>query len=587
MQRHPGILAVLTLALAAPLAAGLPAGAAEVPLREVTVSGDGVGTYPAYDATTDRFAVRTTGATDGTLTVTASTTDPDGTVLVDGHPVGSGDGTVVRGLAPGDEVNVQISDVAGATNQSFVYLPPGFPRIESARHAGGPDDGLVFLGLASYLAESAYETALDARGVPVHVRAVRKTQDFKPSGAGDGHYTVARVRPASRNQDAGHQIVELGPRFGVVDRHTLVPVRKLGIRRDDTDFHDVQMLPDGRRILIGYQRLERKSGKTWLDAVIQVIGRGGRLKFTWTSKGEVRPKEAYVLGSKSWDYAHLNSVQMQGDGDIVASFRNTSQVLRIATRRHHGHRPGDVVWRLGGKRNEFTFMADPYAGFCAQHDARILPNGNLLIFDNGAERREDGPLHPQTADMCPDPTAPEGPRVARPQSRVVEYALDTRARTATQVWSHEVPGRYAAFAGSSQRLSSGHTLVGWWNAEDLTAPGTAAPLVTEVDRAGTTVWSLTAQGWFSYRAHKGAAPDRIRPAITVRGLRDGSVLVAGQESVVDVTCTDRGGSNLGSCATSQPNGGPLDTSPGTHTLRVDAADRAGNRRSRTITYTVR
>ena len=588
MQRHSRTFVALALMLMAPLVAGLSSSsAAAAPTRDVTITGDGVGTYPAYDAATDRFALRTNGSTEGTVTVTASTTDPDGTVRIDGRPAGNGAETVVGGLSPGDEVNVQITDLGGATNQSFLYLPAGFPRIQSDHQGTGPDEGLVFLGLASFLSETSYQTAVDVNGVPVWVTSAPKIHDFKPSGLGDNHYTVARLLPGSTNEDAGYQIDELGARFGVVDSHTLAPVKRLRIRPDDTDFHDVQLLPDGRIILVGYQRFKRANGKKWLDSVIQVLGRRGKPKFTWTSRGKVKPKEAYVLGSRGQDYAHLNSVQMQGNGDIVASFRNTGQILRIATRKHHGHRPGDVIWRLGGERNEFAFVGDPYAGFCAQHDARVLPNGHLLLFDNGAQKADDGPLNPQTADMCPDPADPDGERVARPQSRVVEYALDARARTATLVWSHQVPGRYAAFAGSSQRLPSGHTLVGWWNSQDLTAPETPVPFVTEVDQAGTSLWSLTAQGWFSYRAHKGLAPDRIRPAIRVAGLTDGATLDEGQEVLVDVTCTDRGGSNLAACSTTQPNGGPLDTSPGSHSLQVTATDRAGNARERTLTYTVR
>lgn len=586
MQRHSRTLAGLALVLAAPLAATLPAGAAEAPVRAVTVGGDGVGAWPDYDPGIDRFAIGTTGATDGTVTVTASSSDPGGTVLIDGRPVDNGASTVVRGLDPGDEVNVQITDLAGSTNQSFLYLPAGFPRIRSEQQGTGPDPGLVFLGLASYLSETAYETAVDDHGVPVRVSNAPKAHDFKPSGLGDDHYTVARLQRGSTNEDAGYRIDELGPRFGVVDRHTLAPDRSRGIRRDDTDFHDVQMLPDGRIILVGYQRFERRSGRTWLDAVIQVLGKQGRAQFTWTSKGHVRPREAYVLGSRGQDYAHLNSVQMQPNGDIVASFRNTGQVLRIATRKHHGHRPGDVVWRLGGERNEFAFVGDPYAGFCAQHDARILPNGHLLLFDNGARKVDDGPLHPQTADMCPDPANPSGDRVARPQSRVVEYDLDPRARTATLVWSHQVPGRYAAFAGNAQRLASGHTLVGWWNSQDLTSPETAAPLVTEVDPAGLTTWSLTAQGWFSYRAHKGTAPDRTPPRAKVVRPADGAVYQAGQTVLADFACTDRGGSNLATCTGDVGHGRAVDTTPGVHTFRVVATDRNGNTRARTVRYEV-
>jgi len=582
-MRVRGLMAT-TAMVAASLGLPAPAPAVNQPARSVTVEGPGTSLQPSYDAQTRRFGVGTGPDTDGTLTVTASTADPQGSVLVDGHPVPNGAATTVERLSPGDEVNVQITDAAGTGNQSFVYLPPGFPRIRPETQGTGPDDGMVLVGLASYLSDTTYQTALDRNGVPVYVSGAAKNHDFKPSAGHANRYTVAHLRPGSTNEDAGYRIDELDGRFRTVASHTLDPVRTIGLRRDDTDFHDVELTDDGRVVLVGYQRRERADGRTWLDAIIQVTDRRGEAEFTWSSKGHIRPSDAYVLGSRGWDYAHLNSVQLQPNGDIVASFRNVGQVLRIATERRGPYRPGDVVWRLGGERNEFTFLGDPYGGFCAQHDVRVLPDGHLLMFDNGAQRRDSGPLFPQTADMCPDPAVPTGPRIARPQSRVAEYALDVGARTATLVWSHEVPGRYAAFAGSAQRLGSGHTLVGWWNAQDTTGASTP-PLVSEVDTAGSTVWSLTAEGWFSYRAHKADVPDRTRPRVQVHGIDDGDVVAAGSDVAVDVTCTDRGGSNLATCTSNQAIGGALDTSPGAHTLRVTATDGAGNSRTRRLTYT--
>lgn len=552
------------------------------PGRSVEIGGAGTSVWPEYAAGVDRFAIDTGPATDGRVTVTVSSPDPQATALVQGRPVEVGATTEVAGLEPGDEVNVQLTDTTGATNQSFVYLPAGFPRLRA--DGGATDGGLTFLGLASYLSETSYQAAVDRRGVPVHVVGDPKNHDFKPSGAGDGHFTVAHLSPGSTVEQEGYQIDEYDERFRLVDTHTVNRVRKIGLRPPDTDFHDAQFLPDGRKILIAYQRRERRSGVTWLDAVIQIQGRSGRTKFTWSSKGHVKPKEAYVLGARGQDYAHLNSVQLQGNGDVIASFRNLGQVLRIATRKRGKLRPGDVVWRLGGVRNEFRFVGDPLGGFCAQHDARILPNGHLLLFDNGAERRDSGALHPQTADMCPDPADPDGARVARPQSRVVEYALNTRSRTATMVWSHQPTGRYAAFAGSAERLPGGDTLVGWWNSED---PAGTPPLVSEVTPAGVESWSLTAEGWFSYRAHRGEAPDRIRPDAQVTVPEAGAVYPAGAEVLVDFSCSDRGGSNLGACSGTQANGAALDTTPGQHRLTVTAIDGAGNKRRRHVDYTVR
>lgn len=583
-MRVRGLIVTTTLVtglVAASLGLPAPAPAVDQPARSVTIDGPGTSLQPAYDAQTRRFGVGTGPDTDGTLTVTASTADPQGSVLVDGHPVANGAATTVEHLSPGDEVNVQITDAAGTGNQSFVYLPPGFPRIRAESQGTGPDDGMVLLGLASYLSDTTYQAALDRNGVPVYVSGDPKNHDFKPSGRGDGHFTVAHLAPGSTAEQEGYQIDEYDGRFRVVRTHQLDPVPSIGLRKRDTDFHDVQLLDDGRVVLTGYQRRVRASGVEWLDAIIQVTNRRGRALFTWSSKGHIRPREAYVLGAKHQDYAHLNSVQLQPNGDVVASFRNVGQVLRIATERRGPYRPGDVVWRLGGERNEFTFLGDPYGGFCAQHDVRVLPDGHLLMFDNGSEGRDSGPLFPQTADMCPDPADPTGPRIARPQSRVAEYALDVGARTATLVWSHQVPGRYAAFAGSAQRLGSGHTLVGWWNAQDTTGTSTP-PLVSEVDTAGSALWSLTAEGWFSYRAHKAPVPDRIRPRATVSVPAAGAAYDATDAPTADYRCTDRGGSNLATCTASS-----LDLTPGSHTFTLTATDGAGNERTRSVTYSVR
>jgi hypothetical protein len=98
---------------------------------------------------------------------------------------------------------------------------------------------------------------------------------------------------------------------------------------------------------------------------------------------------------------------------------------------------GETIWRLGGRKNEFTFLNDPLGGFSAQHSPRILANGNLLLYDNGTSHE------PQ-------------------ESRAVEYALDIPARTATLVWEfRHVPAIYTPAVGGAQRLESGNTLVGF------------------------------------------------------------------------------------------------------------------------------
>ncbi len=446
----------------------------------------------------------------------------------------------VTGLRAGDEVNVQVTADGETSNQSWIYLPAGFPQLSAS--GTGPGNGPVFLGLSSFLAETGFETVVDAHGVPLHVREAEEPHDFRAHATGPAYTVFEPVKESPEDTEYGYRVREYDRQFRLAGQQRLRPVDALGVVADDTDFHDVQYLPDGRMVLMGHHRDFRADGTPWLDAILQVVGARGRAAFTWSSKGHVDPVEGYVLGAQGQDYIHANSVEMQPNGDLVASFRNTGQVLRIATEAHDGFEPGDVVWRLGGERNEFTFVGDPFGGFCAQHDARILPDGHLLLFDNGSRRDQTGPVAPQTADMCPDPADPDGERIARPQSRIVEYALDTEAMTATLVWSHVPEGRYAAFAGNAQRLPDGSVLAGWSRSE--TADGSVAPIATRVTRDGDEVWSLRANGWFSYRAVSSPAPDRIAPRFRIAFPRPHATYPEGTRIAPEFGCVDRGGSNL-------------------------------------------
>ena len=127
----------LVVAVAVGTTAGAPAGlrprrgavAAAAPVHQISVTGTGVGTYPAFDPSISRYGVTTTAATGGTLTVTATTSDPAGVVTVNGRTAPGGTRTLT-GLSQGDEVAVFITDSAGTARHSFVYLPPQFPTLE-------------------------------------------------------------------------------------------------------------------------------------------------------------------------------------------------------------------------------------------------------------------------------------------------------------------------------------------------------------------------------------------------------------------------------------------------------------------------
>ncbi len=531
------------------------------PDHTITIGGSGVTTWPVYAPEIDRYAVRPDETTGGDLTVTASTSDPAGTILVNGRPVASGDTTAATGLDIGDEINVSITDRSGTTSQSFIYLAPGFPAMTATSAGAGPTPGYVFLALRPSRGGPNFEAVVDRFGVPIYIRDTLNPQDLKLQP--NGNFSVARGR--TNALDSSFDIVELDPQFEPVASYTTQGL-------EDTEFHDSILEPSGGRILMAYEP-NSTTGK--IDSVVQDIGLDGTVALTWNSNDHVDPAVDGLTNLR--DYAHLNSIDVMADNNLLLSFRHLSQVMKV------DRTSGKVIWRLGGVRSDFTFPDDPSGGPCAQHTARELANGNIEMWDDGSKvtRRT---LQP----MCPDPADPTGPRVERPFSRVVEYRLDQATHTAHLV-RQVLTGEFSEFAGSAQRLggrtAQDNTMVGTADGHDPTT-GIETPDALEVDANGNVVWSLSVPDYFSYRALKYPAPDAIDPKIKVTGMSQDAVYDEGETVPVEVTCSDRGGSNLQQCESPKAPDGLLDTRAGAHTLKVMASDGAGNTATRTFHYVV-
>jgi hypothetical protein len=549
-------------------AAGAVRTAGDAPTHSVAVTGTGVSTYPAFDPSIARYGITTTDQTGGTVTVTATTSDPAGKVYVDGRPRSSAT-TTVSGLTEGDEVAVFIVDSAGTARHSFVYLPAGFPTLASAAvdpapAAGALSPGHVMLTLGLWTVPSSFfETAVDREGVPVYVRATSRSMDLKHVGG--GHYTV--FRNATGEGRTGSDLVELDAQFNEVSRH-----RTVGLV--DTDGHDALLLPDGSRYLMAYE----PDGAGNIDSVVQHISAAGDVLFEWNSADHVDIAAENVVEGTQFeaDYAHINSFQVMADGDLLMSFRHLSAVFKVARTAHDGFAVGDVVWRLGGRASDFTFTdlaGDPDNGPCAQHTAVELANGNIMMFDNGAWN---------LAPLCVDQSNPTGPTTSHVPTRVTEWTLDEGNGTATMAWNYEDPDRYAVFAGSAQRLANGNTMIGW-------ASSTAA-VASEVDADGDLLWDLQATGdpkYFTYRAHQAVVPDATKPEIGLGASIDGATYRQDDVATSDFTCTDRGGSSLKTCTGTTAVGARLDTRDvGTHTVTITATDGAGLVTTRTATYRV-
>lgn len=572
-------LAVATALVVSPLALVAPtqgASAVARPTHTLQISGAGIGMYPAYNRSVRRYAATTTeatypsDATDNTsnqgasITIAASTSDSHGRVLVDGVPLKGGHKTLT-GLDAGDEISVIYVDSGGREADSVFLLPADFPTLTATIHKPGITPGQVAITLSQWTANGwpLFDTVVDRNGVPSWVRTSHDGGiDLKrqPNGS------ISEARPTRTTGLTGSDIVEMNSKFRVIATHDTVGLT-------NTDAHDSILEPDGSMVLLAYVP---NSGTGKIDSVIQEIGPQGNVVFQWDSSALA---DETVAGSNA-DYAHINSVQIvDGGQDFLASFRHLSSVLLIARKAHDGYQPGDIIWKLGGRDSSFSFVDDPYGGPCAQHSASMLPNGDVMVFDNGS--------HTAFGAFCVDQSDPNGPVTDRPQSRLAIWHLDPTAGTATLVRSYAPSGWFAFFMGSAQLLpQTGNILVGW-------ASGTQGhALATELAPDNTPVWQLEAatssngKPYFSYRSLKFRSPDTIDPQVTVKRPAEGSTYAYGERVTAAFSCTDTGGATLQTCGSVLPGTSLDTTTPGSHTFTVRAQDGAGNTTKVVRHYTV-
>jgi hypothetical protein len=160
----------------------------------------------------------------------------------------------------------------------------------------------------------------------------------------------------------------------------------------------------------------------------------------------------------------MNAVEPDGENAILISLRHTDAVYKI------DKATGNVVWKLGGTWTPKSLLVkgDPEGAYPlgGQHDVRLQPDGTISIHDNNTN--------------LPDPP------------RVVRYAVDEGAKTATLVEEFTDPLAPSSFCcGSARRSADGSWLLSWGGNS----------LVTEFNAAHERTFRLGFGGSaFSYRA---------------------------------------------------------------------------------------
>jgi hypothetical protein len=224
--------------------------------------------------------------------------------------------------------------------------------------------------------------------------------------------------------------------------------------------HDVELLPDGSYLTLLRQKTTYKKLPVVFDSIIRVSPEGEILE-RWNTEERIQeigrfhethpmeiPGEAKFR--KKWkkdvrvDYYHMNTIQLLPEtelgkrdsrfaaGNLIVCFRNVNLIAILDSKTMK------IVWSWGPGEIQLPHMPT------------MLPNGNILIFDNGSERLF---------------------------SRVIEL----EPATGRIVWEYKgKPPRsfFSHWQGSAQRLPNGNTLI---------CESTKA-VVFEVTPQGKVVW---------------------------------------------------------------------------------------------------
>ncbi|MEO8150099.1 MAG: aryl-sulfate sulfotransferase [Bacteroidia bacterium] len=269
------------------------------------------------------------------------------------------------------------------------------------------------------------QIVLDHKGNIIYYHPVRGG-DFTMQP--NGQVTCAR----------GQQWMIMDSTFTVVDSVSCIGYR--------TDAHEIQILPNHHFLLLGLQdsvmdlssyhyfKHNGTPGSTTAlvtGSVIQELDSNKNLLFEWRTLDHLSFNSAdtfFMFSPTVVDWSHSNALEMDTDGNILMSSRHLCEITKI------NRTTGAVMWRMGGKYNQFTFINDPYS-FHGQHDIRRIANGHVTLVDNGHYVPSHG-------------------------ARGVEYELDEVNKTATLVWSYAYDSTlWSGGAGNCQQIGGGMKLV--------------------------------------------------------------------------------------------------------------------------------
>jgi hypothetical protein len=199
--------------------------------------------------------------------------------------------------------------------------------------------------------------------------------------------------------------------------------------------HEAKLLPNGDTVVIGGTQkiVDYKGTPTrFVGDMVLVLNQNFQVTWAWDGFRWLNTNRIGPVEGNPNDWLHANSVSWSPeDDDLIVSLHSQSWVIKIDYADGNGN--GHIIWKLGEGGNFKPIANTPQPWFSGQHDARMINDNTLLVFDDGNTREELNP----NAD-----------------SRGQEWILNEQDMTATLVVNADM-GNYSYFIGSAEMLPDG------------------------------------------------------------------------------------------------------------------------------------
>lgn len=363
-----------------------------------------------------------------------------------------------------------VSAQVGTTKTDYWVrcLPSNFPHPVVRTHpaVGTPTPGYYLIGNTSRArGEASFAMVLDVHGVPVWYSGTR---------TGREPVNVESTLPNTLSF-VPYLDFTFATKSGEYEIHDLATngITYTEPQGQPLDLHDMRTLPNGNFVLIsdGIQSGVNLTGlgafgasEYMVGCNIQEIAPDGVAVWEWKAidhfdpvQDSTWPQTASVSHRTVVDPFHCNSIDVSTNGDLLVSARHMDSVFLVS------RATGAVLWKMGGARytkDGATYLAvtgDPLTAFYRQHDARLLPNNQISMFDDHTEM----------------PGA----------ARAVVYSYDLSAGVAAFAWQAKGTVSSAAM-GSFQIMADGSRIVGWGEG------GTPGLAMSEVDGSGHSLMDI-------------------------------------------------------------------------------------------------